>query len=129
MIVVSVILAFYMPGSIIMRATAMFMGLCAAAFLPMLTYGLFSKRPSSFPAKISLLAGALSWFLWTAFIHAKESEPLGICNLIFGKVALMDPTWQTVDPLVITIPVSTLVLLMGIFIDKRTEKGNPSLEA
>ena len=36
MMVVSVIVAFLMPSNIIARATAMFMGLCACAFLPAL---------------------------------------------------------------------------------------------
>jgi len=34
MMIVSVLVAYVLPGSIIARATAMFMGLCAAAFLP-----------------------------------------------------------------------------------------------
>ena len=63
----------------------MFMGLCAAAFLPMFTYGIFSKRPSALAAKLSLVVGAAVWFFWTAFVHIKESDPLGLCEWIFGK--------------------------------------------
>ena len=57
MIVASVALAFVMPGSIIARATAMFMGICAVSFLPLFTHALFSKRVSLIGAKASLIVG------------------------------------------------------------------------
>ena len=78
-----------MPGSIIARATAMFMGLCACAFLPAFVHGLFSKKPSALAAKLSLGLGALSWFFWTAFVHVKESSILGISQFIFGPPAVL----------------------------------------
>ncbi|QLH74677.1 MAG: sodium:solute symporter family protein [Methanomassiliicoccales archaeon] len=118
MIFFSVLLAFYMPGSIIMRATAMFMGLCAAAFLPMFTYGIFSKEPRAMPAKISLVVGAVTWFTWTAFVHIKESEPLGISNLLFGRPAVLDMPWQVVDPLVIALPASVIALIAAVAVDR-----------
>ncbi len=86
MIVASVILAFIMPGSIIARATAMFMGLCASAFLPAYAHAVYSSRPSLLAAKLSLVAGAAAWFVWTAFVHVKESAALGLSNLLFGGV-------------------------------------------
>jgi SSS family solute:Na+ symporter len=110
MIVISAVIAYILPGSIIARATAMFMGLCAAAFLPAFTHGLYSKRPSAFAAKVSLVAGAGTWFLWTAFVHLKESAPLGISKLLFGTDALLGMPWQVVDPLVIALPLSALAL-------------------
>jgi SSS family solute:Na+ symporter len=110
MIVVSVALAYIMPGSIIARATAMFMGLCAAAFLPAFTHALFSKKPSARAANTSLVVGALAWFLWTAFVHIKESEPLGLSMLIFGQKAILPMPWQVVDPLVIALPLSIVTL-------------------
>ena len=110
MIVISAAIAYILPGSIIARATAMFMGLCAAAFLPAFTHGLYSKHPSAFAAKVSLVAGAGTWFLWTAFVHLKESAPLGISKLLFGTDALLGMPWQVVDPLVIALPLSALAL-------------------
>jgi len=119
MIVASVLLAFAMPGSIIARATAMFMGLCAAAFLPMFTMALFVKRPSTLGAKMSLVVGGVVWFSWTAFVHIKESAPLGICNALFGKNALLPMPWQVVDPLIIAVPCSIAALLIGWYIETR----------
>jgi len=120
MILVSVALAFIMPGSIIARATAMFMGLCAAAFLPAFTYAIFSKKPSANAAKVSLVVGALSWFLWTAFVHIKESEPLGLSMLLFGQKAILPMPWQVVDPIVIALPLSIIALVAVLAIERLT---------
>ncbi|OPY34195.1 MAG: sodium/panthothenate symporter [Methanomassiliicoccales archaeon PtaU1.Bin124] len=117
MIVVSVALAFVMPDSIIARATAMFMGLCAAAFLPMFTYGIFAKNPSAFAAKVSLVMGALSWFLWTVFVHIKESSVLGICKFFFNKDALLGSPYTVIDPLVIAMPISIIALIVAWALD------------
>lgn len=57
MIVISVILAYLMPGSIIGRATAMFFGPCAAPLLPVFTHSLYSERPSRRAAEASILGG------------------------------------------------------------------------
>jgi SSS family solute:Na+ symporter len=118
MIVVSVILAFIMPGSIIARATAMFMGLCASAFLPAYAHAMYSSRPSLRAAKMSLVVGAAAWFIWTAFVHIKEAEALGLSNLLFGVPAILPMPWQAVDPLVIALPLSAGALLVGWALDR-----------
>jgi Na+/proline symporter len=85
MILISVILAYIMPGSIIARATAMFMGLAASAFLPAFTHALYSKDPDVAAAKWSLISGALVWFVWGAFIHRAISKDLLISGVLFGN--------------------------------------------
>lgn len=129
MMVVSVIVAFLMPSNIIARATAMFMGLCACAFLPALTYGLYNKKPFALPAKLSLGAGALTWFLWTVFVHVAEAKPLGISQALFGQVTVLGTPFDYIDPLVLGLPVSTIVLLIGIIYMRNkaaapTERGS-----
>ena len=111
MMVLSTILAFLLPISIIARATAMFMGLCAAAFLPAFAVGVYAKAPSTKAALCSMVSGAVVWFVWTAFFHAAEAKPLGLCQAIFGKVTLLGSPWTAVDPLVIALPVSLLVMI------------------
>jgi SSS family solute:Na+ symporter len=118
MITASVILAYGMPGSIIARATAMFMGLCASAFLPAYAHALYSSSPSSFAAKLSLVAGAVTWFLWTAFIHLKESAALGLSNALFGVDALLPMPWQVIDPLIIALPLSSITLVLAVAYDR-----------
>ncbi len=128
MIIASVGLSFMMPPSIIARATAMFMGLCAAAFLPLFTHALFSKKVSLLAAKMSLVVGAVTWFAWTAFVHTKESQPLGICKALFGTDSLLAGTpWTVVDSLVIAIPLSILALFIGWYLDRKKDRLLPEL--
>ena len=121
MIAVSVALAMSMPENIIARATAMFMGLCACAFLPSLTYALYGKKPSAFPAKLSLVAGGVSWLLWTVFVHAAEAKALGISQALFGRPALLGPPFTAVDPLIIGLPAALLALAIGLAVERRAD--------
>ncbi len=111
MMVLSTILAFLLPISIIARATAMFMGLCACAFLPAFAVGVYAKAPSTKAALYSMVTGAVVWFLWTAFFHAAEAKPLGLCQALFGKVTLLGAPWTAVDPIVIALPISLVVMV------------------
>ncbi len=119
MIVISIALAYVMPGSIIARATAMFFGLCAAALLPAYTHGLFAKNRSTLAAKWSLAIGAIAWFVWTALVHVKESSVLGISQWLFGEAAVLGLPWQVVDPLIVALPLSILTLVVVWFLDTR----------
>lgn len=112
MMVASVALAFVMPTNIIARATAMFMGLCAAAFLPAFAAGVYAKNPSTKAALWSMVSGAVAWFFWTAFIHAAESKPLGLCQMIFGKPALLPLPWTVIDPIIIALPISAVIMIL-----------------
>jgi len=112
MMVLSTILALLMPISIIARATVMFMGLCACAFLPAFAVGVYAKAPSTKAALWSMVTGAVVWFVWTAFIHAAEAKPLGLCQALFGKVTLLGAPWTAVDPIVIALPISLIVMVV-----------------
>ena len=71
-----VILAYILPGSIIARATAMFMGLCIWSFLCPSNIGvLFWKRQQVPGATASLVIGSISSLFWLVFVHAKEAVP------------------------------------------------------
>jgi SSS family solute:Na+ symporter len=127
MILISLGLAFIMPGSIIARATAMFMGLCAAAFLPAYTMAVFSKRPSVMGAKASLVVGTISWGLWTAFVHIKESSVLGFSKFLFGSDAVLGFPYTVIDSLFIALPLSIAALIIGTWLERR--KAPKAIEA
>ncbi|AKB24273.1 Sodium/proline symporter [Methanosarcina sp. MTP4] len=110
-ILLSVLLAYILPGSIIARATAMFMGLCTSAFLPIYMGALFWKRITREGAVASLVVGSLGSLFWLTFVHAKEAIPLGICQAIFGKATLLSGTWPLVDPILIATPLAFLVAI------------------
>ncbi|MEM0448867.1 MAG: sodium:solute symporter family protein, partial [Methanomassiliicoccales archaeon] len=128
MILISVVLALSMPTGIIAIATALFMGLCASAFLPALTHALFSKRLSLNAAKLSLVLGTISWFLWVVFVHDKEAKILGIGQALFGRATLLGFPWSFIDPLVIAIPISIAGLAIGWSIDYKRGKLKPRPE-
>jgi SSS family solute:Na+ symporter len=123
MILVSVLLAFTLPGSIVARTTAMFFGLAASALLPAFAYGLYSEAPSARAARASLATGAAAWFLWTAFVHRAEAGPLGIARLLTGSDALLPMPWQVVDPLVIALPLSVLALVVVAALEGSGERA------
>ncbi|TAJ43472.1 sodium:solute symporter family protein [Methanofollis fontis] len=119
MILVSVLLAYVMPGSIIARATAMFMGLCASAFLPAYALALYSRQPSGRAAKWSLFVGAVVWFFWTVFVHLKESAVIGLSDALFGVSSLLPMPWPVVDPLMVALPASALALSVGLAFSRK----------
>lgn len=121
MILVSILLAFTLPGSIVARTTAMFFGLSASALLPAFAYGLYSEAPSARAGRASLVAGSATWLLWTVFVHSTESAPLGIARLLTGSDALLGMPWQVLDPLVIALPLSGLALAATALLDRSRE--------
>ena len=119
-ILVSVVLAYVLPISIIAPATAIFFGLCAAAFLPMYIGAIFWKRMTKEGAIASMLVGTLSSLSWIAFVHAKEAAPLGIGQALFGKATLLTGTWTIVDPILVATP---LAMLTAIVVSLATRPG------
>lgn len=121
-ILASVILAYILPISIIARATAIFFGLCAAAFLPMYTGALFWKRMTKEGAIASLLVGTFSSLFWLAFVHKSEAVPLGISKALFGVDTILTGTWTVVDPILVATPLAFVVAIIVSLMTKPTPK-------
>jgi SSS family solute:Na+ symporter len=121
MIIASVIIAFLMPGSIIALATAMFMGLCASAFLPAFAVAMYSRKPDVTAAKASLITGAVVWFIWALFINTRYASVYGLCKAITGQVSLATLPWSAIDPLVIALPLSAaVIIILQVYADRRS---------
>jgi len=101
---------------IIATGTALFFGLCAAAFLPAYIGALYFKTLPKTAALSGMVAGFATSFFWIFFIHAKESAALQICNFISGKPSLVAGTalakLAMVDPIFVALPMSALVTLV-----------------
>lgn len=114
-IIMAVMLSFNPSDGTIARGTAIFFGICAAAFLPMYTAALFWKRATKNGAIASVLVGALLSLFWMVFVHTAESKPLGIAKALTGKDAIFDKLGDipltVVDPIVVALPVSVIVLV------------------
>lgn len=120
-------LAYYLPKTnlplIIATGTALFFGICAAAFLPMYVGALYIRRMSKAAAISGMVAGSASSILWMLFVHEAESAKITLCKAIFGVDTLArDSLWRMVDPILIALPISILVtVLVGIFAKKESD--------
>jgi Na+/proline symporter len=123
-VVASVILAFALPGSIIARATSVFMGICTAALLPMYAGGLFWKKMTKAGAYASFFVGLVVSLFWYVFVHASEAIPFKICNLIFGVPTLLTGTWTFVNPILIATP---LAIIVAILVSLKTQPPSEQL--
>jgi SSS family solute:Na+ symporter len=112
MIIVSVIVAVLMPGSIIAIATAMFMGLCASAFLPVFAVAVYCKKPDPMAAKVSLVLGAVAWFIWALLVNARYAAVFGLSKALLGTTSVLPYPWSAIDPLVIALPISALAIVI-----------------
>jgi len=119
-IALTLLWSWYLPESIIARATAFFFGLCAAAFLPAYLLGLYWRRVNRPGAVASMLVGFAVSMFWLLFVHEKEAASLGVCQALFGMPTLVagaaKGTWvwllQWVDPNVPALPLSFLVCVV-----------------
>jgi len=123
-VIIAVILGYILPGNIIARGTAIFFGLCAAAFLPMYTCGLFWKGTTKVGAIAGLVTGTLVTIFWYVFIHKAESAPLGISKLLLGRdVLITQMPWPVVDPIVVALPLAFLVTVAVSLLTKPMNKN------
>jgi SSS family solute:Na+ symporter len=117
-IILSLFIALFLPrflekgSAIIAIGTAIFFGLCAATFLPMYFGALYTKRITKNGALSGFFTGAFASILWMAFVHSKESVPMGLCKAIFRVDTLAGASkWQYMDPLIIALPLSIVVTI------------------
>jgi SSS family solute:Na+ symporter len=119
-VVIAVILGYILPANIIARGTAIFFGLCAAAFLPMYTSALYWKAATKEGAIAGLITGTFVTVFWYLFIHKAEAVPLGICKMLFGQdVLVASMPWPVVDPILVALPLAILVTIAVSLMTKR----------
>ena len=108
-VILSVVIGLALPGSIVALGTSLFMGLCAAAFLPVYCAALFWKRTTKEGAIAGLLSGTLTSLFLLVFVFKKTATGLGICKFIFGVDMLINTMpWYSIDVMIFAIPVSAI---------------------
>ncbi|THB72125.1 MAG: sodium:solute symporter family protein [Gammaproteobacteria bacterium] len=121
-IIISIILGYQLPIGIIARGTAIFFGICAATFLPVYVAALYWKGATKTGATASIIAGFIASLFSLLFLHAKESAAIGLCEMIFGKKMLIEAhPWPVVDPILIALPISAIVLIVVSLATKNAE--------
>ncbi len=109
-IAISVILGFYLPPNIIARGTALFFGVCAAAFLPPYVAALYWKRADRTAAIASMVTGTAASLFWMLFIHLATSAQIGLANFLWGMDSLLGYPFTHIDPILIALPISGAVM-------------------
>ena len=125
-IVYAVVISFYAREStFIARATAVFFGLCASAFLPAFLGALFWKRMTRAGAISSMITGFAVTALWLMFIKDAEAKTIGLCAKLFGKTSLLldSPNWPVVDPIIIALPIAlAAAIVVSLFTQPPSQK-------
>ena len=111
-IIVSVVVASFLPPGIVARGTAIFFGVSAAAFLPAYAGALYWKRATAAGVWASIAVGVGASLFGLLFLHEKESASLGLCRLLFDRPCLISAhPWPVVDPFIYALPLSLLALI------------------
>ena len=107
---------------IIAIGTAMFFGLCAAAFLPAYISALYIRNISTKAIIAGMITGFTVGVFWIFFVHEKEASSLQLCQLLLGKPSIVKETvlakLSMVDPIIISLPSSILATVIGAFASK-----------
>ncbi|MCD4669974.1 MAG: sodium:solute symporter family protein, partial [Actinomycetia bacterium] len=111
-IIVSVILGYFLPPSIIARGTALFFGVCAAVFLPMYILGLYWKKTTRAAALSGMIVGLVTSVFWMFFVHQANAKMLRLVVVMTGKETLLPAPWSMIDPILIAFPLSFIVTLL-----------------
>lgn len=115
--VLMVVYCYLMPKDIIAKATSVFMGMTAAALLPAYFHALYSNNPNRKAAIASISAGTVSYLFLALFINSGTSIFLPICKMITGNAVLFpDSVLAGIDPLVISLPLSIIVMVVSLFV-------------
>ena len=119
-LVSTVLLSYMLKGEndIIARATSCFFGLCSATFLPSYTAMLYWKRVTRIGVIASWLTGTLISLPLFFFVNGKMSAAFKLMNFLKEKGVISQEfidsrgIWTVVDPLLIALPASLIVLIV-----------------
>jgi SSS family solute:Na+ symporter len=59
-----------------------------------------------------MITGASIWLFYTVFVHTAEAKVLGISQLLTGSVTILGAPWTVIDPLIIALPISAIVMII-----------------
>ncbi|HTZ20547.1 MAG TPA: sodium:solute symporter family protein [Opitutaceae bacterium] len=107
--------------SFIARATAIFFGMCAAAFLPSFIGGLFFQRVTKAGAIASMIVGAAVTVFWLAYVKMPECTVIG---LVKTSKLINHPNWPYVDSLLIALPLSALTMIVVSLLTRAPDEAH-----
>ena len=126
-IILSVVFAMILPPGVVARGTAIFFGICAAAFLPAYTAALYWKRATRAGIWAGVVTGSLVTVFGLLFMHRKEAAWLGVCRWLTGRDVLIElHPWPVIDPFVYALPLSVIALVTVTLLTTPPERGHIS---
>jgi SSS family solute:Na+ symporter len=122
-VILAFILSLILPISIVASGTALFFGICAAAFLSVYALALYWKRITKEGAIAGLVSGTIASLFWIIFVFGKTAAGIGICQLLFGQPSLIsiDPV-PFIDPIIIGVPISFIFTVVVSLLTKPMEQ-------
>lgn len=118
-IILALILAYSLPGSVIALGTSLFFEICAAAFLPVFLGALYWKRTTKAGAIAGILSGTFVSLFWLLFVFEKTAAGLGLCQYLFGVATLLPAMpWPYIDVMLIAVPVSAIFTIVVSLLTK-----------
>ena len=118
-VILALILSFILPGSIIAQGTALFYGICAAAFMSVYTCALYWKKTTKEGAIAGIVSGTVSCLFWLIFVYGKTAVGLGVCEFLTGQPMLIQALpWSSIDAIIIGVPISFIFTIVVSLITK-----------
>ena len=122
-IILALIMAFLLPGSVVALGTSLFFEICAAAFLPVFIGALYWKGITRFGAIAGILSGTFVSLFWLIFVFAKTAKGLGLCKFILGVETILPAApWPFIDVMLIAVPISALITIVVSLITKKLDQ-------
>jgi len=119
-IVLTLILSWKLPGSIIPAATALFFGLCASAFLPMFFCGLYSRGVTKAGAIAGMCTGFFVSMFWLFFVQMVNAKfPALLMPWLSKNPSLLPAPWRFLDALVIAFPLAVIVTIVVSLVTRK----------
>lgn len=121
-VLLAIIVAFKLPGSVVALGTTLFFEICAASFLPVFLGALYWKRTTKAGAYASIISGIIVSLFWLIFVFAKTAKGVGICQFLFGVPTLLSiHPWPFIDVMLIAVPISAIFLVVVSLLTKKPE--------
>lgn len=117
-VVITLLLAYMLPGSIVAVATASFAGLCAASFLPLYVGGMYWQRMTRAGAIASLCVGFCVSVFWFGFVQMSGGRnPAVLSFFLLNRPTIIEGPflgihWKWVEALIVALPASTLTAIV-----------------
>jgi solute:Na+ symporter, SSS family len=119
-IIVSYVICYVLKDGVIAKGTTIFFGICAATFLPAYFSALYWEKANRASVKASMLSGLVASLFCLVFVHASEAKALGICKALTGRDVLFPAhPWPSIDPMLIALPISIIVLVLMVFLTQK----------